>query len=285
MNYYERHLGDYARDTAHLTMMEHGAYGLLLDRYYATERGIPADQAHRVARARTREERAAVDAVLQEFFVLDGDTWTHSRVQWEIGKAQTKIEAARTNGRRGGRPKKNPPTTQPKPNGFPLGSVSETQDKALQTPDTSSNTTPPTPPDGGALGLDGFALFWSAYPEGQNKVAMDQCRRRWDRDDLDAKAAEIVAHVKAMVASGRWTKDGGAYVPAPLTYLRQARYATPAQPGDAPAIDWRETRSGIEAMGQALLLGVWDEEAFDHGKGEPFQSYRRRVLAAVECHA
>ena len=30
MNYYERHLGDYARDTAHLSMMEHGAYGLLL---------------------------------------------------------------------------------------------------------------------------------------------------------------------------------------------------------------------------------------------------------------
>ncbi len=30
MNYYERHLGDYAKDTAHLTMIEHGAYTLLL---------------------------------------------------------------------------------------------------------------------------------------------------------------------------------------------------------------------------------------------------------------
>ena len=45
VNYYERHLGDYARDTAHLTMVEHGAYTLLLDRYYATESPIPADQA------------------------------------------------------------------------------------------------------------------------------------------------------------------------------------------------------------------------------------------------
>ncbi len=25
MNYYERHLGDYAKDTAHLSMLEHGA--------------------------------------------------------------------------------------------------------------------------------------------------------------------------------------------------------------------------------------------------------------------
>ena len=38
MNYYERHLGDYARDTGHLSMLEHGAYSLLLDRYYATRR-------------------------------------------------------------------------------------------------------------------------------------------------------------------------------------------------------------------------------------------------------
>lgn len=26
MNYYERHLGDYARDTGHLSIMEHGVY-------------------------------------------------------------------------------------------------------------------------------------------------------------------------------------------------------------------------------------------------------------------
>lgn len=84
MNYYERHLGDYARDTAHLSMLEHGAYGLLLDRYYATESGIPADQAHRVARARTKEEKAAVDAVLAEFFVLEAGCWRSKRCDMEI---------------------------------------------------------------------------------------------------------------------------------------------------------------------------------------------------------
>lgn len=63
MNYYERHLGDYSKDTAHLTMIEHGAYGLLLDRYYGTEAGIPADQVHRIARARTKEEKQAVDVI------------------------------------------------------------------------------------------------------------------------------------------------------------------------------------------------------------------------------
>lgn len=86
MNYYERHLGDYAKDTAHLSMLEHGAYGLLLDRYYATEEGIPEDQAHRVARARTKEEKQAVDAVLAEFFALDAGNWIHARCDSEIAR-------------------------------------------------------------------------------------------------------------------------------------------------------------------------------------------------------
>ena len=90
MNYWERHIGDYARDTAHLTMIEHGAYSLLLDRYYATERPIPADQVHRLSRARTRDEKAAVDAVLAEFFVLIDGEWLHNRADREIEKLAAK---------------------------------------------------------------------------------------------------------------------------------------------------------------------------------------------------
>ena len=84
MNYYEHHLGDYAKDTAHLSMLEHGAYRLLLDRYYSTEAGIPADQAHRVTRARTREEKQAVDTVLNEFFRIVDGIWINQRAEEEI---------------------------------------------------------------------------------------------------------------------------------------------------------------------------------------------------------
>ena len=93
MNYYERHLGDYAKDTAHLTMIEHGAYGLLLDRYYGTEQGIPADQVHRIARARSKEEKQAVDDVLSEFFSLVDGIWVNSRAEEEIAKVAAKVPA------------------------------------------------------------------------------------------------------------------------------------------------------------------------------------------------
>lgn len=67
-------------------MVEHGAYTLLLDRYYATQAPIPIDQAHRLTRARTREERAAVDAVLAEFFTESPEGWRHSRCDAEIAR-------------------------------------------------------------------------------------------------------------------------------------------------------------------------------------------------------
>lgn len=94
MNYYERHLGDYAKDTAHLSMLEHGAYNLLLDRYYGTEAGIPADQVYRVARAKTKPERDAVDAVLAEFFTTVDGAWVKNRVEEEIQRYRDSIPAA-----------------------------------------------------------------------------------------------------------------------------------------------------------------------------------------------
>lgn len=140
MNYYERHLGDYARDAGHLTMIEHGAYTILLDRYYTTETGIPADQAHRVARARSKEEKLAVDAVLNEFFTLIDGVWIKGRVEEEIARAMVKINAAKENGKKGGRPKQTKSGselgTQNKPTGFQSGSELETQQKAHQAPST-----------------------------------------------------------------------------------------------------------------------------------------------------
>jgi uncharacterized protein YdaU (DUF1376 family) len=141
MNYYERHLGDYAKDTGHLSMLEHGAYNLLLDRYYGTETGIPTDQVYRIARARTDDERAAVDVVLKEFFDLKDGVWTKNRCDEEIVRAHIKIEAARENGKLGGRPRKNPEVTQEKPTGLllgtPAGTQPLTQTKALQSPVSS----------------------------------------------------------------------------------------------------------------------------------------------------
>ncbi len=86
MNYYEHHLGDYAEATAHLSFLEDAAYSRLIRKYYATEKPLPADLAttQRLIGARTDEERAAVETVLREFFMLLDDGWHQERCDAEI---------------------------------------------------------------------------------------------------------------------------------------------------------------------------------------------------------
>lgn len=107
MNFWKRFIGDYARDTGHLSLLEHGVYTVLLDRLYATERPIPEADVYRVARASTRPERAAVDAILAEFFVMEDSAWVNERAMKEIETASVKAAANRANGVKSkGRPPK-----------------------------------------------------------------------------------------------------------------------------------------------------------------------------------
>jgi uncharacterized protein YdaU (DUF1376 family) len=75
VNYYEHHIGDYDTETSHLTWVEDLAYRRLVCLYYRKEKPIPADfeQACRLVRAANREQKQAVKAVLEEFFVLRDD--------------------------------------------------------------------------------------------------------------------------------------------------------------------------------------------------------------------
>jgi uncharacterized protein YdaU (DUF1376 family) len=92
MNYFELHIGDLTEATAHLSMVEDGAYGRLMRKYYATERPLPADvkAVQRLVGARTKEEREAVGAVLAEFFDLQEDGWHQARCDAEIAAYQEK---------------------------------------------------------------------------------------------------------------------------------------------------------------------------------------------------
>lgn len=107
MNYFQHHIGDYRRDTAHLSLLEHGVYRQLMDMYYLSEQKIPEETevVYRRLCARTDEEKKAVDTVLSEFFSRDSG-WRHTRCDKEISEYQGKAERARSNGKLGGRPSK-----------------------------------------------------------------------------------------------------------------------------------------------------------------------------------
>lgn len=136
MNYYNRYPAHYLAKTLLLTLEQDGAYTRLMDWYYAEERAIPDDKRYTVGRCQSKRERDAVDFVLREFFDLRDGAWVHDRIEKELVKAAPKIDAARENGKRGGRPRKEKPTGFQDKN--PMGLQEETQQepsaKAPQTP-------------------------------------------------------------------------------------------------------------------------------------------------------
>lgn len=97
MNYYQFHVGDYRRDTGHLSLLEHGVYRQLLDQYYMTEQPIQCDDAKalRTLCIRTEEEKIALENVLADFFVKTEQGYIHKRCDIEIAEFHQKSEAAR----------------------------------------------------------------------------------------------------------------------------------------------------------------------------------------------
>jgi uncharacterized protein YdaU (DUF1376 family) len=121
MNFYKHYIGDFQRDTGHLSLTERGAYLALIHHYYATENPLPKnlDSLCRIAGAVTKAEREAVKSVTSFFEPMESGL-VHSRIEAEIEKAGAvsntnreiaiKREAKRRSEREA---KKNPPIVLP----------------------------------------------------------------------------------------------------------------------------------------------------------------------------
>lgn len=101
MKFYRRFPGDYAPDTAQLKMIEHGAYTLMLDAVYATERPLPHDvrDIYRIVRAVSRSEREAVRSVLTRYWTRTPAGWMNARAERELARTNAKSDRARASAR------------------------------------------------------------------------------------------------------------------------------------------------------------------------------------------
>lgn len=96
MNFYKHYIGDFQRDTGHLSLTERGAYLALMQHYYATEQALPVDHAAlcRIAGAFSKPERDAVKSVLCFFEKRDGLLW-HKRIEAELEKQEGRADTNR----------------------------------------------------------------------------------------------------------------------------------------------------------------------------------------------
>lgn len=93
MHYYKRNIGDYAKKAGRLSMLEHGAYTVLMDAIYDRELFPTLDDALDWAWARDDAEVAAVKFVLTKFFELQKDgRYVQNRIQEELDSYKAKAE-------------------------------------------------------------------------------------------------------------------------------------------------------------------------------------------------
>lgn len=173
MHYFQFNIGDYASHTRHLSLMEDLAYRRMLDSYYLHEKPLPEDAVQVARLIGMRENVAEVEQVLADFFDLTAEGWAHSRADREIADYARFLEKQRENGKRGGRPRKNPPLTHRKPTANPSQTQSEPK-KSLNTnhkPLTTNQEpiTPQSPPRGVSKPDDVSDDVWRDFKKHRSK--------------------------------------------------------------------------------------------------------------------
>lgn len=95
MHYFKRNIGDYHKKAGRLSMLEHGAYTLLMDSCYDRERFPTLNEAMEWVWARTTEEIEAVKFILSRFFTLVDGVYVQERIADEIAAFHGKSERNR----------------------------------------------------------------------------------------------------------------------------------------------------------------------------------------------
>ena len=207
MHYYQHNIADYRKDTAHLTLLEHGCYHQLLDQYYLNEEPLPLDdnKLFRLLTARTQDEKNAIKSVLDDFFTKTENGYVHRRCQAEIEQYHLRVEVATSNAKRRWDAKAMP--TQCQPNANPMLTNNHKPITNNHKPLTNINT------------ISDFNLFWDHYPK---KVGKESARKAWYKTEPDITL--VLKTLEWQKVSAQWFEKGGQFIPNPATWINQHRW-------------------------------------------------------------
>jgi uncharacterized protein YdaU (DUF1376 family) len=183
MHYYKRNLGDYAKKTGRLTMLQHGAYTLLIDACYDREVFPTLEQAIDWTWASTEAEIDAVKFVLSRFFKLSSDgQYVQDRILEELlqyhknADTNKRIAIDRETKRKEKSTNRVQIVDEPPPNQEPL---TTNQEPLLKESKDSLSAGLPTCPHQEILNLYKKHLPQLAQPRVWDGVRQSNLRQRW----------------------------------------------------------------------------------------------------------
>jgi uncharacterized protein YdaU (DUF1376 family) len=208
MHYYKRNIGDYAKKAGKLSMLQHGAYTLLIDACYDRERFPTLEDAIEWAWADTPEQIEAVEFVLRKFFKLQDGVYVQDRITEELSAYRALSEVNSRIAKDREAQKKARKSTEREP----FVHESAPNHKPLTTNQEPKNTDQP----------DGFDLVYQAYPK---KVGKPAALRAWKAAKVKPDEVDLILKdIESRKLSRDWQKDDGQYIPNPSTYLNQRRW-------------------------------------------------------------
>jgi hypothetical protein len=178
------------------------------------------------------------------------------------------LVSAWANGKLGGRPKKAKENEDSERNKKPAGnrSVIPVGTGGLSDREEKIEKTPPNPQGGIEQTLtlevepapkprdsmEGFSLFWQAYPKKQGRTPAEKAWRKLQPDAETVR--KIVEHVQARRTSEDWTKELGQFIPLPSTFLNQRRWTDETQVAVAPTAGGKAMSTEERILQKAGLL-------------------------------
>ena len=208
MHYYQHNIGDYRKDTSHLTLLEHGIYRQLLDTYYLDEQPLTNDIAKlmRSHSVRNADEVQAFQNVLNDFFELTEKGYVHDRCDKELEKIYGKSEKARAsaNARWANRNKDiDANAMQTQSEGNAIGML-------------PNNPIPNNPITHIQEYTHEFELFWKSYPRHEAKSSAMKAFKKVKVD------INILLQAIAQQKNSKQWKDN--IIPHASTWLNQSRW-------------------------------------------------------------
>jgi len=205
MHYYPFNVKDYTYDTQHLTLAEHGALRLLIDRIHLIEKPLDSDETNlfRLMRIEKDEDKEIVRRMLKEFFIKKKNGWTHMQSEADIRKYKNRSDK----GKRGAEArwdKESHANALPTNNQEPLTNKQE-QKNTLSIEDESF--------------LKTFETFWEKYPK---KTDKEKAKKIWlkDKPNID----EVLKVLQWQKYSSEWEAENGRFIPYPSKYLLDQRW-------------------------------------------------------------
>lgn len=209
---------DFSTGTSTMSLQEVGAYIRLLS--YQWDAGsvpVDANERARVLGCSKAQERELWKKVGRKFTLRD-DVYVNDRLEEERQKQVERRQRLSDNGKLGGRPQKANGKLD-ESNCLNPAKANENLNERLP---SSSSSSKEQKHERASRFDDRFEAWWSAYPKKTGKGA---ALNAWKKlRPTEAIVAQMHDALKWQRNQPQWTKDSGAYVPNPATYLNQHRW-------------------------------------------------------------